>query len=159
METKEELIKSTVQQLLRVAKKYSRIEELHIPVDEYGEITTREAHMIQAIGEHAQMNVTGLATYFGITKSAASQMVAKLTKKGFLEKEQAPNSNKELQVSLTQLGREAFHAHEIFHGKDLTDLVSRLSAFSLSQIATISVLLEAVGSVMDERLSRLLKKK
>ena len=31
--------------------------------------------------------------------------------------------------------------------------LNRLSAFSLSQIATISVLLEAIGGIMDERLS------
>lgn len=158
VETKEDLIKASIRELLRVAKKYSRIEELPIRIDDNTEVTTREAHIIQAVGEHELMSVTGLAAYFGITKSAASQMISKLAKKGFLEKEQAPNNNKELQVSLTQTGWEAFNAHEMFHGKDMTDLVDSLSAFSLSQIATISVLLEAIGSVMDERLSRLPKR-
>jgi len=158
METKEDLIKASIRELLRVAKKYSRIEELPIRIDDNTEVTTREAHIIQAIGEHELVSVTGLAVYFGITKSAASQMIAKLTKKGFLQKEQAPNSNKELQVSLTQPGWEAFHAHELFHGKDMTVLVDRLSSFSLSQIATISVLFEAIGNVMDERLSQLPKR-
>jgi DNA-binding MarR family transcriptional regulator len=96
METKEDLIKATIQQLLRVARKYSRSEELPIQIGRDLEVTTREAHIIQAIGERTQMSVTGLAGYFGITKSAASQMVAKLAKKGFLEKEQAPHNNKEL---------------------------------------------------------------
>lgn len=154
METKEDLIKSAIRKLLQIANKYSRIEELPIRIDEGNEVTTREAHIIQAIGERAKMSVTGLASYFGITKSAASQMIAKLVKKGFLEKELAPHSNKELQVSLTQLGRKAFDAHELFHGKDMNDLVDHLSSFSLSQIATISVLLEAIDSVMNERLSR-----
>jgi DNA-binding MarR family transcriptional regulator len=158
METKEDLIKATIQQLLRVARKYSRIEELPIRIGRDLEVTTREAHIMQAVGEHAEMSVTGLAGYFGITKSAASQMVGKLAKKGFLEKGLSPHSNKELQVSLTQLGWQAFRAHELFHGKDMADLVERLSAFSLSQIATISVLLEAIGSVMDERLFQLGKK-
>jgi DNA-binding MarR family transcriptional regulator len=158
VDTKEDLIKATIQQLLRVARKYSRIEELPIQINKGLEVTTREAHVIQAVGERTQISVTGLASYFGITKSAASQMVAKLAKKGFLEKQQAPHSNKELQVSLTQLGWQAFHAHELFHGKDMTNLVEQLSAFSLSQIATISVLLEAIGGVMDERLAHLPEK-
>jgi DNA-binding MarR family transcriptional regulator len=80
-------------------------------------------------------------------------MVAKLIKKGFLDKKQSPYSNKEFLLSLTELGWRAHRAHEQFHGKDMAELVERLSAFSLSQIATISVLLEALGSVMDERLS------
>ncbi|MDY6950372.1 MAG: MarR family transcriptional regulator [Thermodesulfobacteriota bacterium] len=153
METKEDLIKETIQKLLRITKMYSRIEKLPIPVDEGLEVTTSEAHTIQALGEHEQMSVTQVASYFGISKSAASQMVAKLAKRGFLVKKQAPHSNKEFQLFLTPLGWRVFHAHERFHGKDMADLVDRLSAFSLSQIATISVLLEAIGSVMDRRLS------
>jgi DNA-binding MarR family transcriptional regulator len=154
METKEDLIKATIRKLLRIAKMYSRIEELPIPVDEGLEVTTREAHTIQAVGENEPMSVTQVASNFGITKSAASQMVAKLTKRGFLTKKQAVHSNKEFELSLTQLGWQAFRAHEQFHGRDMAGLVDRLSAFSLSQIATLSVLLEALGSVMDQRLSR-----
>ena len=157
METKEELAKSTIRQILRIAKKYSLIEELPISVDENVEVSTAEAHTIQAVGEGEQMRVMDVATYLGVTKSAASQMVAKLIKKGFLDKKQSPHNNKEFQLSLTELGWLAFHAHERFHGKDMADLVNRLSAFSLSQIATISVLLEAIGSVMDQRLSKRLK--
>ena len=153
METKEELIKSTIRQLLRIAKKYSSIEGLPVPVDGDIEITTAEAHTIQAVGEGEQVRVLDIATQFGISKSAASQMVAKLIKKGFLDKRQSPHNSKEFPLSLTELGWQAFHAHERFHGKDLSELLNRLSAFSLSQIATISVLLEAIGDIMDERLS------
>ena len=154
METKEDLIKSSIRDLLRIAKMYSRIEEMPIPVDEGVEISTREAHTIQAVGEHEGMNFTQVASHFGITKSAASQMITKLVKRDFLLKKQAVHSNKEFELSLTPLGWKAFRAHEQFHGKDMSDLVERLSAFSLSQIATLSVLLEALGSVMDQRLSQ-----
>lgn len=153
METKEELIKSTIHQLLRIAKKYARIEGLPIPVDQDTEITTAEAHTIQAVGESDRMRVQDLATHFGISKSAASQMVARLIKKGFVVKNPSLHSNKEFPLSLTDLGWKAFRAHEQLHGRDFDELVNRLSAFSLSQIATISVLLETVGSVMDERLA------
>ncbi len=153
METKEELIISTIRALLRVAKKYARIEQLPVPVEKGVEITTAEAHTIQAVGEDEGMRVLDVATFFGVTKSAASQMVARLVRKGFLEKRTSDHNNKEFQLFLTQSGWRAFQAHERFHGKDLAGLVNRLSAFSLSQIATISVLLEALGAVMDERLS------
>jgi len=154
METKDDLILGTVRQLQRVAAKYARIEELPIPVEDGIEVTTREAHTIEAVGNRQQMSVTDVATAFGITKSAASQMVSKLCDKGFLEKKQAPHSNKEFQLTLTSLGRKAFDAHARFHGEDKEALMERLRGYSLSQIATISVLLEAIGEVMDNRLPR-----
>ncbi len=153
METKDELIKSTIHQLLKVAKKYARIEELPIALPDGTEVTTREAHVIQAIGEEKDLNITSLASHFGISKSAASQMVAKLVKKGYIEKKRAPLSDKEYLLSLTQLGWEIFDAHELFHGGDMAELVGRLEAFSLNQVATISVILETIGAVVDERLS------
>jgi len=154
METKEDLIKDTVHALLRVAKMYARIEEMPIPLGNGMEVTTREVHTIQAIGDNESMTVTGLATYFGITKSAASQMVSKLVKKGFLLKNQSVQSAKEYELSLTPLGWVAFRAHEQFHGRDMTVLIERLSGFSLSQIATLSVMLEAIGSLMNQRLDQ-----
>lgn len=154
METKDDLILSAVHQFQRVAALYARIEELPIPVAAGVSVTTREAHTIEAVGNHRRMSVTDVANAFGITKSAASQMVSRLCDKGFLEKRQAPHSNKEFELVLTPLGRQAFEAHERFHGGDRTALVERLRGFSLSQIATISVLLEAMGEVMDKRLTR-----
>ncbi|PHR26019.1 MAG: MarR family transcriptional regulator [Desulfotalea sp.] len=152
MDTKEDLIKATIRDLLRIAKTYSRIEKLPIPVDDNLEVTTKEAHTIQAIGEYEQINITQLASHFGITKSAASQMVAKLVQKDFLSKRQAAHSNKEFELSLTPLGQKVLLAHEQFHGSDLAGLIDSLSGFSISQIATLSVLLEALGSVMEQRL-------
>ncbi|MBN1546189.1 MAG: MarR family transcriptional regulator [Syntrophaceae bacterium] len=152
METKDDLIKATIRDFLKISEMYSRIEEMPIPVREGLEVTTREAHTIQAIGENEPISVTKVASCFGITKSAASQMVSKLTNRGYLLKKQSLKSNKKFELSLTDLGWEAFRAHERFHGGDMTDLIERLNAFSLSQIATLSVLLGALGSVMEQRL-------
>ncbi|MEZ4528735.1 MAG: MarR family winged helix-turn-helix transcriptional regulator [Desulfobacterales bacterium] len=123
-------------------------------MDEGVDITTKEIHTIQAIGENEQINITGVAAHFGVTKSAASQIVAKLVEKGFVKKAYAAHSNREIELSLTELGWLAFHAHERFHGKDMAHITERMGAFSLSQIATISVLFDVIENIMDERLSR-----
>ncbi|BBO81817.1 MarR family transcriptional regulator [Desulfosarcina ovata subsp. sediminis] len=154
METKKDLIASTIRELLRITHLYARIEAMPIPVSEEVMVSTREAHTIQSIGERENISVTQVADHFGITKSAASQMIAKLEKRGFLIKKPAAHSNKEFELSLTELGWCAFHAHEHFHGKDFAKLVDSLSAFPISQIATLSVLLETLGGVMQQRLSR-----
>ncbi|QHI70857.1 MarR family transcriptional regulator [Tichowtungia aerotolerans] len=152
MDSKEELAKTAIRQLLRIANRYARIEKMPISIGDGMEITTREVHTIQAVGEREQMCVTDVAAHFGVTKSAASQLIAKLEKKGFVEKMPLPGNNKELQLSLTEMGWQAFRAHETFHGKDLKRLIDLLGAYPLQQIATLSVMLEAIGSIMDERL-------
>jgi DNA-binding MarR family transcriptional regulator len=154
MDTKEDLIADAIRELLRIAHLYSRIEAIPIHVSEDLKVSTSEAHTIQAIGERETINVTQVADHFGITKSAASQMAAKLEKRGFLLKKPAAHSNKEFELALTELGWQAFHAHERFHGKDFAQLVDSLSVFSISQIATLSVLMETLGGVMEKRLSR-----
>jgi len=158
METKEEFIRSAIRLIQRIAHQYARIEEMPLRFDEDGEVTTKEAHIVQAIGEVDGMNVTGLASRFGITKSAASQMASKLAGKGFIRKSQSPHSNKEFLLSLTERGRLVFDAHERLHGREMDELIGKLSAFSMSQIATLSVLLEVVGTTMDNRLSDSAKK-
>lgn len=154
METKEDLIKSTIRELLRIAHLYSRIEAMPIHVSEDLKVSTSEAHTIQAIGERETINVTRVADHFGITKSAASQMVAKLEKRGLLVKKPAAHSNKEFELVLTEPGWQAFHAHERFHGKDFARLVGSLSVFPISQIATLSVLMDTLADVMEKRLAR-----
>ena len=98
------------------------------------------------------MSVTDVANAFDVTKSAASQMVSKLSDKGFLEKLQAPHSNKEYRLRLTPLGRKVYDAHERFHGADKHELVKRLRSFSKEEVAAVTVLLEAVSEVLDKRL-------
>ncbi len=159
METKEDLIKAMASTLMRIMAKHARIEELPVRFDEGVELTPKEIHTIQTIGQQKQVNVTDLAIRSGVTKSAASQMAAKLTGKGYLEKAYADHSNKELRLSLTELGWRAFRAHERIHEKHLADLAQRLNSFSLPQLSTTSVLLEVVEGVVEERLSQLLQGK
>jgi len=150
---KDDSILTALHQLQRVAGMYARAEKLSIKVEEAREVTTREAHMIEAVGQRGRMNVTEAANVFGISKSAASQMISKLCEKGYLNKKLASHSNKEFEVTLTPLGNKAFLAHEQLHGKDREALLHRLQAFSIDQITTITVLLEAIGDVLDQRLS------
>lgn len=152
MATKKDQIEAVVRQFRRVLHKFSCVEDLPIQLESGVKLTTKAIHTIQAVGEHKLMNVTDVATYFGVTKSAASQMIAKLAAKGLLEKRVAAHSNKEYTLSLTELGREAFDTHQRLHGKGMEELVASLSEFPLAQIKAIPDLLNAFESIMDMRL-------
>ena len=155
METKEDMIKDLLRKLMQIVNKRTRIEALRIRFDDGVEATPKEIHAIEVIGGHENINVKELGDHFGFSKSAASQLVSRLEKKGFVGKEQSAHSQKELRLFLTDLGWKAFHAHERFHQEHMAQLVTRLEAFSLSQLATTSVLLEVIENAMDDRLNQL----
>ena len=154
MENKEDLIKAISRQLMRIIKKHGRIEEIPVQLDEGVVVTPTESHTIQAIGENGAINVTDLAAHFGVTKSAASQIVNKLSKKGYVVKRISEYSGKELRLELTPLGRRAYEAHERCHGRHMADIVNRLGSFSLAQVATASAFLDVIEDVMNERLTK-----
>ncbi len=152
MKTDSDTVKDVLHRFVQVAGKFTQIESLPIRVNAEHVVSTREAHVIEAIGGPQVMNVSKLAAYFGITRSAASQMVSKLEKRGFITKSFAPDNAKEYQLSLTELGHEAFAAHERVHGADQKTILDRMHTFSFTQLTTLAVLLESLSEIMDERL-------
>ena len=147
-------ITDTLRQFARTATKYAQSEDLSIRVNDEKTVTTREAHAIQAIYEQQGANITKTAASLGITRSAASQMIEKLARKGYVEIAYAPGNAKEYRLSLSRIGHEAYAAHKRFHGKDLAALANRMTAFSPDQVEAIRLFLVEVANVMDERLAR-----
>ncbi|MCV6626444.1 MAG: MarR family transcriptional regulator [Cellvibrionaceae bacterium] len=152
METKEDLIKLAIRRLLKISQLHARIEQTPIKVEEGLVLTTREVHTLVAIAEQESISITQLAARFGVSKSASSQMVNKLEKRDLLLKRQAAHSNKEYELSLTEQGWKAFRAHEQYRGRSRDQLISKLSGFSIAQIATLSVLLEEMENTMNKHL-------
>jgi len=154
MATKDETIRKTTRRLYRLLNKHARLEAIPLQLRDDTHITHRELHAIEAIGERSPLNVTELGAHFGVTKSAASQMISKLTAKGLVSKTYAAHSSKEYRLSLTELGQLAFRRHERMHDKHMSDLVARLGAFTLSQLATASDMLEVIEAVVDDRIEK-----
>lgn len=153
MKTKHDTINTICSQLLQIIKTRSQLEEKTISFDAKIKMTPKEIHTIQAIGEHKSLNVKEIGDHFEVTKSAASQMLKKLTKKGFIKKENSPHSNKELEITLTKLGERAFHAHQKFHTKHMNELVENLSNFSVEEMITTTDLLKVIGKTVEKRLT------
>ncbi len=152
MDTDKQQIADVIHRFVQVAGMFAQIEQLPIPVDDAHEVTTHEAHVIEAIGNSEIMNVTRLSSHFGISRSAASQMVSKLVKRGYVLKEFAPSNAKEYRLSLTDLGRKAYDAHEKFHGEDKHALFEQLEDFSSLQLTSLSSFLGALAKIMNTRL-------
>jgi DNA-binding MarR family transcriptional regulator len=149
-----ELKKKIVNTLMQVTRKFTEVEALPIEVTGEISVSTREAHAIESIGENRCVNVTQIADHFGFTKSAASQLVSKLTRQGFVVKKQAGHSNKELQLSLTPLGWQAFEAHAKMHGMDLQQVLETMDSVEISVLIQLNELMGRLNSIMDGRLAK-----
>lgn len=74
-----------------------------------------DTHTIVAIGKHTNINIVNLSRLQGISRSAASQMVSKLVKRGFVKKEISPKTDNEIILTLTETGKNIYDAHEKQH--------------------------------------------
>lgn len=141
--------------LLRIINKHSRIEGLPVHLDGGRKLTAKEIHCLQAVGLSEGSNVKSLGDSLAVTKSAMSQMVSKLESKGLVEKRDAADNDKETLVYLTKSGWEAFAVHREFHERHLKTLLSRLEEFPDEQIATASLVMAVIESVVDDRMAEL----
>lgn len=155
MDSKQESIQLVIKRLKRIINKHLRLDEVPISPGDGRRLTPGEINTLQAAGENQGMNIKTLGEMMGVTKSAASQMVGKLVKKGYLRKDHGPDNNKELLVYLTDSGKSAFQAHERFHLQHLSNLIKKLDEFTEPQIALAASVLAVVESVADERIKDL----
>ncbi|XPV77606.1 MAG: MarR family transcriptional regulator [Desulfovibrio sp.] len=159
MSNKEKSIQHLTGRLMRIINKHYRIEEQPIVLGEGVTLTAREIHCLQAIGLNEGENLKSIANVLGVTKSAISQMVGKLEKRGFARKDRAPDNNKELLAYLTKSGWSAFKAHQEFHERHMRSLVEKLDEFTDPQIATTSAILAVVETVVDDRMNEVFSDK
>jgi DNA-binding MarR family transcriptional regulator len=87
-----------------------------------------EIHTIHAIGENPGINITELAKWHGITKSAVSQVVKKLEKRGHIFRYKAPDNDKEVLFKLTEKGRKPYEGHKKLHAKIDESLIEEIAA-------------------------------
>ena len=155
MNNSDEAVKLHTSRLMRIINKHGRIEESPIRLGTAIGLTAKEVHVIQTIGTSEGINIKSIGETLGVTKSAASQMVSKLERKGFITKNKAPDNDKEILTFLTPDGWQAFEAHKEFHERHLHTLKERLGDFPDHQLALASAILAVVETVVDERMAEL----
>jgi DNA-binding MarR family transcriptional regulator len=131
----------------------AKLEVVHTPARDYGTgfvLYKIEIHTIQNIGNNPGINSTDLTGRMGVTKSAVSQMVKKLIKKGFLCKVTSSDDARESALELTDLGWKAFYAHERFHTQ-IYEAVQQFFGESFSaKLDTIGVTMKDLNELLSQ---------
>lgn len=99
----------------KVLVKYSMVERKPFDFGVGIELYPSEIHTLSAIDQLGTCGITELACESGVTKGAASQLVSKLVKKGFMVKDFDPENRSKVILSLTELGKKASYNHYKFH--------------------------------------------
>lgn len=137
----------------RVLHKYMQLEDKPFSFGNGIKLTQREIHSIDAIGDNPEANITQLAKMQGVTKGAMSQMVYRLVDKGYVRKVSAPDSDKELRLSLTLAGQDAWKAHKQYHERQSGDATDILASLSPEESQVLTRVLDAFEAMMDRALA------
>lgn len=135
---------------LQVINQYSVLEKRMHTYEIEPPIYLAEIHTIAAIGTHENINVTDLAKLQGISKSAVSQAISKLVKKGFIEKRVSPDTDNEVSLSLTEKGKQVSDMHEKQHTLLRAELRAILEKYPSETVHILSSLAVDVQKMWKE---------
>jgi DNA-binding MarR family transcriptional regulator len=102
--------------------------------------------MLETKGENA-VNATRIAERLGVTKSAISQTISRLEKKGIVYKEKDAYNKNELAISLTPLGKKAFDKYEALQVVLFQKLFNYLSALTENERELLDGILSQIESM------------
>ena len=111
-----------------------------------------EIHTVDAIGNNDGINVTTLAARLGVTKGAVSQMVAKLKKRGLVNKLKSVDNERDVILTLTAKGRRAYEAHKRYHLELYRDFLKQIDDVTLKEIELFAVLMGKLERYLERHL-------
>ena len=136
-------------QFLRITKKFNELEKISIDLENNEKLYPSEFHIIEALGNNRANNVTQLSYNFQITKGAVSQVANKLYYKGFINKERNKNFGKEIILSLTPKGINAFGILNKRHEKMAKEFTTYLESFKSEEIDSFVQILCKIEEYID----------
>jgi len=104
--------------LITLFKEYGDKQEILAKLSESEDLrkyNNSELHIIAAIGDLENPNVTAIAQQMGMTKGGICKNIKKLTKLGLIESYQLDDNNRKVFYKLTEPGKDVYEKHDIAH--------------------------------------------
>lgn len=109
-----------------------------------------ELHIIEAIGNNANITVNELAKKMNVTKGAISQVVTKLVQKGIVVRNKNLYNKKIVELVLTSKGEKIYQGHEQFHANINEQISEHLSKYSEAELQLIYDVLLKIKNLMTK---------
>lgn len=140
-------------QFIRVNKKFQQFEKNPIEIGVGQKLYPSEIHVLDAVGSGLGNNVTALSQRFGITKGAVSQVVNKLHEKKLIKKERIQGNAKEILLSLTKEGLNAFRILDDQHNNFENEFFNDFKTLEQDKIESFIEIMELIDEFMDKFLN------
>lgn len=113
--------------LVGLFRNINTIEEHAVRTEEFKDLTTNDAHVMEAIGKNGARNMSSVAKKLGVTTGTLTISVNSLVKKGYVDRVRSEEDRRVVLVSLTPKGKAAYDHHEIFHQKMIEAICDHLN--------------------------------
>ncbi len=101
------------------------------------DLTVSEAHAIEVLGQHEQMNMKNLARKLGVTTGTVTVTVDRLEKKEYARRGSTREDRRVYLISLTERGQQAFAEHHQYHLRLTEHLLASLPEDEAAQLLKI----------------------
>lgn len=131
--------------LISLFKEYGDKQEILSKLCEEEELrkyNNSELHIVAAIGDLENPNVTAIAKHMGMTKGGISKNIKKLINAELVDTYQTDNNNKKIFYSLTTEGKKIYDKHDIAHKSWIERDNRFISQFSEENIKIVAEFLE-----------------
>ncbi len=138
------------QQLFRLINTIIFLEKKNIFEYKGVKLFPSEIHVLLSTEDRQSTNATKMAHQLGISKSAVSQTVSRLEKKGVIIKEKDPYNKNELILSLTAFGEKAFDRYKKKQASNRMLFNQYLNSLSEPDREVINNFLKEVKGMLDQ---------
>ena len=111
-----------------------------------------ELHIIAAIGDLEQPNVTSLAEHMGMTRGGICKNIKKLTEAGLISSYQRDGNVKNIYYRLTDAGKSVYEKHAEAHKAWLVRDMAFMEGFSDKQLEQVTDFMKQYIKHIDQRI-------
>jgi DNA-binding MarR family transcriptional regulator len=113
--------------LVRLFNEILSIEGRVICQGRFSDLSIRDMHLIEAIGDGDGTRMSDLASFLSLSMGTLTVAVDHLIEKGYVCRNRDQKDRRVVLAALTRKGRQAFARHAQFHREMVDETISRLS--------------------------------
>lgn len=104
------------------------IEENSLRTSQFREVSLKEMHTIDIIGNIENATPSDIARELMLTLGTVTTSLNKLEKKGYIERTRSKTDRRVVYISLTKKGRLLFRLHKRFHKQMVTQIIDEMDS-------------------------------
>jgi DNA-binding MarR family transcriptional regulator len=153
--TRTQVSRQLMASCLRMVNKYKAMEKFTTSYGTDAVFYHSERHLLDVMRNHPELNITDLAQRVGVTKGAISQVVAKLERKGAVERYKGSGDDKQVLVRLTPLGQTITEHHHQVNEQTVNQLCAVIEDRPQNQVDLLCEVFDWIEGHLEEGLAHM----